>query len=137
MGFSEEVGTEEGGRLYHGNVSPALTGRLALLIFFPFNSLEKAMSAETESISISSISDMLSVWLVREWEEEGFAVFFVMKFVGRRDWVDVTWKTRLGKREEQLEPEPPGKPNITRCPSGFTADLPQPPQHSKLLLNAI
>jgi len=44
--------------VYHGRLSPALTGRLALLIFLPLCSLEKARSTVVGSMSISSTSDM-------------------------------------------------------------------------------
>ena len=105
-----------------------------MLIFFPFNSLEKAISAGTESISISSISDMLIVWLVLELSGGFFGRFSLEDGSSLADWVDVTWKTRLGKREEQLKSEPPGKLPITRAPA---ATSPRPLQHSKLLPNSI
>lgn len=56
-----EIGDCNSEESYQGRVSPALTGRLALLIFLPFKSEEKvtAAGASTESMSISSTSDIL------------------------------------------------------------------------------
>lgn len=58
----------------HGNVSPALTGRFALLIFFPLASDEKEMGTSTgrsSSSSISSMSDIVRVAFVGGVDECG------------------------------------------------------------------